>query len=209
MPGLVLWTAARTTGTVARLILAESGLPHGTRFLNLREGEHRRPEFLAINPKGQVPALVLGDGSALTENVAIALHVGLAAPASGLIPADPPGMARTVEWLSWGVCQVVSAWQPRFMPERFTGGGAAAEAALAAASEARAVAALMLAEATLADRDTLLGGPPTAADLMLFFLPSMAARLGVLGEAPNLAAHRARIASQPAVARIIAEQGFT
>jgi glutathione S-transferase len=203
----VLWTSTRTTGTVARLVLAEAGLDHETRFLALREGEHRQPAFLAINPKGQVPALVLPDGTAITENIAIALYAGLAVPGT-VMPADPIGMARTVEWLSWGVCSVVSTWQPRFMPGRFTAGGEAAEADIATAAEERATAALDLAEAALEGRETLLGGEPTAADLMLLFITTMGSLLGIGGDTPNLAAHRARIAARPKVAAILAEEGL-
>ncbi|WP_291296641.1 glutathione S-transferase family protein [Elioraea sp.] len=208
MSRLVLWTSTRTTGTIARLVLAEAGLDHETRFLALREGEHKQPDFLAINPKGQVPALVLPDGTVITENIAIALYAGLAAPGSGVMPADPVGMARTVEWLSWGVCSIVSAWQPRFMPGRFTAGGEGAEADVATAAEERAAAALDIAEAALEGRETLLGGPPTAADLMLLFITTMGSLLGIGGDTPNLAAHRERMAARPKVAAILAEEGL-
>ncbi len=199
----------RTTGTVARLMLAEAGIDHETRFLSLDQGEHKAPGYLAVNPKGQVPTLVLEDGTVITENVAIALHVGLAAPASGLVPPDPRGMARTIEWFSWGVCTIVTAWQPRFLPGRFTDGGEGAEAAVVASATARAKRALDVAEAALDGRDTLLGGPPTAADFMLYFNTTIAARLGLAeGRWPGLAGHRARIAARPAVAPILAEEGL-
>jgi glutathione S-transferase len=203
----VLWTSTRTTGTIARLVLAEAGIDHDVRFLALREGEHRQPAFLAINPKGQVPALVLADGTVITENIAIALYAALAAPGT-VMPADAIGQAKTVEWLSWGVCSIVSAWQPRFMPGRFTAGGEAAEADVATAAEERAAAALDIAEAALEGRETLLGGPPTAADMMLLFITTMGSLLGIGGDTPNLAAHRARLAARPKVAAILAEEGL-
>jgi glutathione S-transferase len=205
----VLWTSTRTTGTIARLLLAEAGLAHETRFLSLKDGEHRRPEYLAVNPKAQVPALVLEDGTVITENIAIAAYAGAMAPGSGVMPADPVGMAQALGWLSWGVCSIVSMWQPAFLPGRFTGGGEAAEAAVAAAAQARAVAAMDHAEAALADRESLLGGPPTAPDLMLAFMTTMAGAIG-LGEGrwPNLEAHRGRVAARPKVAAVLAEEGL-
>ncbi|MCU0985821.1 MAG: glutathione S-transferase family protein [Acetobacteraceae bacterium] len=204
----LLWTSRATTGTFARLVLAEAGIAHATRFVSLREGEHRQSEFLAINPKGQVPTLVLADGTVLTENIAIALWAGQAAPRSGLIPPDPLGAARTVEWLSWAVCTIVSAWQPAFLPARFTDGGEAAEAAVASRSRARAAEALAIPEQALAGRDTLQGGAPTAADLMLMFMTTVADRVGLLGQRPNLSAHRARLAARPAVAAVLADEGL-
>jgi glutathione S-transferase len=204
----VLWSSAGTTGTITRLVLAEAGIAHAVRLLSLREGEHRRAEFLALNPKGQVPALVLEDGAVLTENLAIALWAGRVAPGSGVVPADALGAARTMEWLSWGICTIVSAWQPAFLPGRFTDGGEAAEAAVAAKARTRAAESLALPEQALAGRETLLGGAPTAADLMLLFMTIMAGRFGLLGERPNLGAHRARLAARPAVAAILAEEGL-
>lgn len=209
MASPVLWTSTRTTGTIARLVLAEAGLAHETRVLSLRDGEHREPAFLAINPKGQVPVLVLEDGTAITENIAIAAYAGAMAPGSGVMPADPLGLALALSWLSWGVCSIVSMWQPAFMPGRFTGGGEAAEQAVAAAARARAVAAMDHAEAALAGRDTLLGGPPAAPDLMLAFMTGMARAISLAeGRWPNLEAHRARIAARPRVAPILAEEGL-
>ncbi len=74
----------------------------GLRFhwieVNILKGESRTPEFLAKNPAGQVPLLLLNDGRPLAQSNAIMLHL---AEGSDLIPADAYDRARMYEWLFW------------------------------------------------------------------------------------------------------------
>lgn len=61
-------------------------------------GATRTPDFLALNPWGQVPLAILPDGRRLAQSNAIALHL---AEGSHLIPADPYARAKMFEWLFW------------------------------------------------------------------------------------------------------------
>ena len=61
-------------------------------------GETRTPEFLALNPAGQVPLVLLADGRPLAQSNAIILHL---AEGSSLIPADAYERARMLEWMFW------------------------------------------------------------------------------------------------------------
>ena len=61
-------------------------------------GETRTPDFLAMNPAGQVPLAILPDGRPLAQSNAIILHL---AEGSSLIPADAYDRARMLEWLFW------------------------------------------------------------------------------------------------------------
>jgi len=61
-------------------------------------GASRTPEFLALNPAGQVPAVMLDDGRPLAQSNAIIFHL---AEGSALIPADPYDRARMLEWMFW------------------------------------------------------------------------------------------------------------
>lgn len=65
---------------------------------NILNGESRTPEFLSMNPAGQVPIVVLDDGRALAQSNAIILHL---AEGSELIPADSYDRARMMEWMFW------------------------------------------------------------------------------------------------------------
>lgn len=82
----VKWTAQRLR------------LPFEWIEVDILQGESRTPEFLAMNPAGQVPAVILEDGRALAQSNAIMLHL---AEGSVLIPADPYLKAKMYEWLFW------------------------------------------------------------------------------------------------------------
>ena len=65
---------------------------------DVRKAETRTPAFLAMNPAGQVPFVVLADGRPLAQSNAIILHL---AEGSALIPADAYDRARMLEWMFW------------------------------------------------------------------------------------------------------------
>ncbi len=74
------------------------GLDYSWLETGVLNGETRTPEFLAINPAGQVPVVVLCDGRPLAQSNAIILHL---AEGSGLIPTDAYDRARMLEWMFW------------------------------------------------------------------------------------------------------------
>ena len=65
---------------------------------DILKGESRTPEFLALNPAGQVPLVIFGDGRPLAQSNAIILHL---AERSDLIPTDAYDRARMLEWMFW------------------------------------------------------------------------------------------------------------
>ncbi len=65
---------------------------------NILNGDSRTPEFMAMNPAGQVPAVILDDGRPLAQSNAIILHL---AEGSDLIPVDAYDRARMLEWMFW------------------------------------------------------------------------------------------------------------
>lgn len=65
---------------------------------DIMQGESRTPAFLAMNPAGQVPAVILDDGRPLAQSNAIILHL---AEGSALIPTDAYDRARMLEWMFW------------------------------------------------------------------------------------------------------------
>ncbi|MFN3522717.1 MAG: glutathione S-transferase family protein [Phenylobacterium sp.] len=82
----VKWTADRL------------GRPYDWIETSVLKAETRTPQFLALNPAGQVPLVVLGDGRPLAQSNAIILHL---AEGSDLIPADAYERARMLEWMFW------------------------------------------------------------------------------------------------------------
>jgi len=103
-----LFYAPQTRATGVRVLLEELGAPYKLNVLNLKLGEHRRPEYLAINPSGKVPALRHGD-AVITEQVAVYIYLADLFPEKGLAPAlDDP---RRGPYLRWFV-HMASCYEP-------------------------------------------------------------------------------------------------
>jgi glutathione S-transferase len=73
--------------------------------VNLQAGEHKRPEFLAINPAGKVPVLVDGD-LVLPESAAIVLYLAEKYPEKGLMPARLEQRAQVYRWVLFAVTEL-------------------------------------------------------------------------------------------------------
>jgi glutathione S-transferase len=84
----------------SHILLEESNLPYETRFIDLSAGQQRSADYLAINPKGRIPALVHGD-IVLTESPAILYYISGLAPEAGLMPTALLDKARVFEWTNW------------------------------------------------------------------------------------------------------------
>lgn len=80
-----------------------AGVPFEVTIVNMPAGEHRRPDYLALNPKGTIPTLVLDDGRALTEFQAIAYWLARRYPRKRLLPEDPLQAALTIELMDYVV----------------------------------------------------------------------------------------------------------
>lgn len=80
------------------LLLAQLEIPHDTVQLDIlaQPSETRRPEFLAKNPNGRVPALELDDGRCLAESNAILFYLAEGTP---YLPTDRFACARTLQWM--------------------------------------------------------------------------------------------------------------
>ena len=74
------------------------GLPYDWIEVDIMKGESRTPVFLAMNPAGQVPVVVLDDGRVLSQSNAIIVYL---AEGSALIPNDAYDRARMLEWMFW------------------------------------------------------------------------------------------------------------
>lgn len=85
MPKFLLFVAPGTCARVPTIALEEIGVPYETRLVRLPLKEQKKPDFLAINPKGKVPALLI-DGVPLTENVAILNWLNRTYPDTNLLP---------------------------------------------------------------------------------------------------------------------------
>lgn len=201
-----LWTSSNTGGTIAHLVAAQSGLAIAPRFISLRQGEHKQPDYLAINPKGEVPALQLADGSIITETPAIILWIADQAPDTGLLPIEHPARAQAWEWVSWCHFQLARSFQLAFQAKRILPDHEAASDALRAAALDRCRMALAHAAAAVGADGTLLGtGRPGAADIFMAVVVRFAGFLQIdTSGHPGLERLAAVVAAQPAIAAAMA-----
>jgi GST-like protein len=150
---------------VVEACLAVSGLPH-----TVEEVEHGRPgpardRLLALNPLGQVPTLLLPDGSVMTESAAMALHLAEQAPGTGLAPApDDPERPAFLRWLAFLVGAVYPSFTYGDEPSRYVS-GEAAQAELRAGTDACCQRCWRIAEDALSPRPWFLGERFSALDL--------------------------------------------
>jgi glutathione S-transferase len=94
-----LYTAPTPNGWKASVVLEELGLPYTVHPVNLLAGEQKRPEYLALNPNGRIPTIVDRDAGdfAVFESGAILIY--LAEKTGRLLPSDPAGRSRAIQWL--------------------------------------------------------------------------------------------------------------
>jgi len=90
MTGITFYHSPNTRSAGTRILLEELGVPYELKVLNMKAGEQRQAEYLAVNPMGKVPAIRHGD-ALITEQVAIYLYLADLFPEAGLAPAigDP------------------------------------------------------------------------------------------------------------------------
>ena len=81
-----------------RIFMAEKGIEVPQVRIDFEKGEHRSPEFLKLNSLGQIPVLVLGDGTVITESVAICRYLEELHPTPALFGSDPVGAGKIEMW---------------------------------------------------------------------------------------------------------------
>ena len=122
-----LYWAADTGAMAPQIMLEEVGANYELVELDYDAHEETEADYLAINPRGQIPALVLPDGSVITESAAMVLHIADAHPQANLLP--PLGSserARVYRWLFYAVANLYESYLRFYYSDRFVNDGAAA-----------------------------------------------------------------------------------
>src|ERR1700688_723172 len=98
---LALYFAPGSSSMAVHIALHEIGVPFEGRPISFRKREHRSPDYLALNPEGKVPTLVI-DGRPLTEVAAILYYLARRFPDAGLLPRDDmKAEAQALSWMSF------------------------------------------------------------------------------------------------------------
>ncbi len=200
-----LYMAPGSCTTGIHILLEELELPFEAWIISIPAGENRKPEYLALNPKGSIPTLVLDDGQSLTDYVAISYWLARRHPRAKLLPEDALAAARVMEILVHVVGTVHGQGFARiFNEEGFQADGEAGEALRAQGRE--------LVDKAFAILDTQLAegyatGCFSIADPALFYVEFWADKLGI-PLPPRLAAHYALMRQRPVVQRVLREEGY-
>lgn len=171
--------------------------------IDLKKGEQKAPEYLAVNPAGVTPALVTGQG-VLTENTVIMRWIADLHPDKDLVPADDFERARMTAFNVWASASLHPALG-RLLFSRPALEGEAREAALR-----NALDKLRLAEDHLLQGPWVMGEQYTVADGYLSVFTRWSRQAGFLdrGDFPKLNAHLDVVQARPAVIRALKAQGI-
>lgn len=201
-----------TTGI--HILLEELELPFQVTIVNLQAGDHRQPAYLAINPKGTIPTLLLDDGTALTSFPAIAYWLARRHPRKRLLNDDPFLAARTLELLDYAVNTVHGQGFTRiFTTERYLPEGldptetARWTAAIAAQGQTIVREAFAVVEAGLPEGGYATGADFTIADAALFYVFFWASKTDI-PLPPRCQALFERIRARPVVHQVLREEGY-
>ena len=179
---LTLYLAPGASSMAPHIALNEVGASFELKPLSFHKKENRTPEYLAINPEGTVPALVI-DGRTLTEVAAILFYLARRYPDAKLLPADIEAEAHVISWMSFIAATV--------HPARRQG-----------IEHARKIYAI--ADARLGNRDWAVG-TYSIADIHLFrlFWRFNNSLKPPRGEFPNLVRHYERMMERAVVKKTI------
>ncbi len=102
MADITFYTNPQSRGRIVHWLLEELGVPYDMNILDFEKGDHKKPEYLKINPMGKVPAVV-HRGVVVTEAAAICTYLADAYPEAGLAPAlNDPQRGTYLRWLFFG-----------------------------------------------------------------------------------------------------------
>jgi glutathione S-transferase len=207
---VILYYSPGACSMSAHIALEEVGAEYELRVVKLAENQQRQPDYLAINPRGRVPVLVLDDGTVLTECAAILLYLARKFPKAKLWPEDPLAQARCIEWLSWLASSVHVAFAQTRRPPRFVGQNPDSFQFVKTAGMVFLRAAYLDIERRLANSEYAVGDSISIADLHLYVFFVWGRGAGFLAPAASPAFMRwgEKMVARPSVQRVIELEGL-
>ena len=195
---LIFYHAPNTRSGGTRILLEELGAPHELRPLNMKAGEQRKPEYLAVNPLGKVPAIV-HDGALVTEQGAIFIYLADAFPAAGLAPAiGDPLRGPYLRWLVY----YGSSFEPAIIDR-----SQKREPAPGASSPYGDFDTMLsVIVGALRTGPYLLGERFSAADVLWGTALRWTTMFKLVPELPEIKAYVERVCARPAFARVAAKE---
>src|SRR5262249_18103817 len=204
---LKLYYAPGTCALATHIALEEAGAAYEAERVDFGSQAQRSPEYLAINPKGRVPALVTEQGT-LTETPGLLLYVAQRFPAAKLAPlADPFALARLQEFNSY-LCSTVHVAHAHGRRGPRWADDAAAIEAMKRKVPSSMTECFELIERKLMKGPWVAGEQYTICDPYLFTIATWLEGDGVdTGKLPKVMAHRRQMLARPATQKAVAVEG--
>jgi len=203
---LKLFYAPGTCALASHIVLEEIGEPYEAHRLNFRVNEQRTPEYLSVNPKGRVPALITDQG-VISETPAILVYLAQTHPEANLAPVgDPFAFAQLQSFCSYLASTVHVAHAHMYRGARWSDDPAAWESMKRKVPQSVGEAFALIEDGMLAG-PWVMGEAYTIADPYLFTVSNWLEGDGVdVGRLPRVLDHRKRMGERPAVQRALAQE---
>jgi len=190
----VLFYCPRTRADTAMWMNEELGGVCDIKIVNLRAGDHKKPDFLSVNPMGKMPAME-HDGVIITETAAICAYLADIFSDKGFAPPlSDPGRGAYYRWLFYSPSVVEPMMLDKLgniTRDNVVGAGHGTEADV-----------LKTLELALADGEYLLGAEATAADIVLGSTLNYATMFGAIEKKGAISDYIDLVTSRPAYARM-------
>jgi glutathione S-transferase len=194
MADLTLYHASPSRSSVVLWMLEELGQPYDIKLIKLSEGDNLKPDYLAINPMGKVPALD-HRGTIITEMAAICTYLADEFPQAKLaVPIGTPARGVYLKWLFFGPGCFELAVIDRAAPRK-------EEARRAMLGYGSFDTTMDVVAKAVEKGPWLMGEQFTAADVVIGANIRWGTMFKLVPERPEFAAYAARIAARPAVQR--------
>jgi glutathione S-transferase len=196
---ILLFHSPNTRSASAFTLLEELGAPYEKKILNMKAGEQRQPDYLAINPLGKVPA-IRHRGELVTEQVAIFLYLADLFPKAGLAPAlDDRQRGPYLRWMVY----YAACYEPGLVDRALK--REPGPTAMSPYGDFDVVMNTLIERLSAAPY--LLGDKVSAADVLWGLALSWGTAFGMVPANPVLADYIARMTSRPAFVKVAAFDG--
>ncbi len=203
---LKLYYAAHTCALASHIALEEAGAQYEVVRLSFKSEDHRKPDYLAINPKARVPSLET-DAGVLTETPAILAFIAQRFPGARLAPLDDAFAFAQVQAFNSYLCSTVHVAHAHRMRGTRWADDPAAIKEMQRKVPQTVGACFSLIESEMLAGPWVMGEIYTICDPYLFTLAQWLEADGVdLALLPKLLDHRRRMAARPSVVRALAQE---
>lgn len=192
--------------TGIHILLEELELLFEVYIVNLMAGDQRKPEYLALNPRGSVPTLVCDDGTPLTSFQDIAWWLARSYPKGGLLPESIEDEARVNEVMDYVVNTIHGQGYTRIFTTANYSNDEFMHGAIQESGREIVSKGLALMNEALEGKDYVVGSFGIA-DAALFYVEFWADKIK-LELPPNCLSHYRRMLQRPAVRQVLAEEGY-